>query len=1268
MSLSERKAALNRSVAGTAAPTSPNRQPIAIPLSAGVKDKAARFDGLGPAPAPKAAFGAATPMTSGQKTNRELYGNRIPKQTKDPHEGGNGGSSNPPSSLGSDVRSRSPSRSRKTSMELGGAEPLTEAAVESLGTAVLVDPAGGAKAFVSAPPSGRGGHTLLGIAGKKKLLAEGDASSSVAVEHDSSDVGTPMALSELDGPLAPGQASPALTTSTMSESAMKEAPPILSPVPSSTQISLGRSSTSRSLYDPQSVAATDGSGSTHRLPMDSSDDPPSAIADLKISGPETPSTPPSSTQPMALSQHLLQSLQAGMPSGSPSHSGMETPKSVMVETGSANGREELAEKMAEVQDISDARMIIDETPSRDVTSDVDLASDKGEDVEQLDVQPDLRMAAPVVPLSTALLKSLNIPSSRTPGASTGMETPRSMAVEDGSDGGRSPIDLSNEVEMGDEDYIASDAPTPPGFVINLPPEDRQAGGPVSPGPESPAILAYTKDDNPLQAQQTGPNLSVPGQEAIDLSATPVANKIGLPEFQMTPPAIAEDRSQEGYGLPGSSDLQARNTVKGRNPVDTSKDDSIRHSLPEFNLPSDNEAEITPTSLTSPSAFGSSSSVAAAGRRLNRRASSVHPAMEAEVAAGGAFFTSRLRRVSEFSPPGHLPPPLNVALQYLDKPLPAPPSGASTPTPTSSGPGTPQLLQNFPPVPTFRINPSNPTSSSTAASSHLTAYPNSAGSRTLHPLSMLGVTDGTRRPGGIQVPTSPGGHSPRSVSLSSTAEFGVRPRTTEGTNDPKDKARPSSSIMAPSMSLRRSVSTMDLGSGGNEGTQKRRPKKPQLVPGVWIGDDDVRDDEEGPGWATITDQFGIRGSKEKVAAISGNIVSILYAYWIGYAASIRLSPTSDRQWMVPIGIQLLPGGLFAIGLFFVPESPRWLALNEVRKARDSMPPSSHPSKADLEAAAAEAEKITKKEEDVAVTGPALEQVPTPEIVPQAQEPVPELQGGRHTPSSASSFVEPDNIHLYGSLARRIFTPRSPRSTPNASEALCALAYLRRQPLSSPTLRAEMAEIYAQLEEAEEERRNGKGNLSEQLKKMSLWKRLATGSFVGAWQIWTGQTAILYYAPTIFMSIGFSTQSTSLLASGVFTCLKVFTTALALMTTVHRFGRVISMSVGGALQGLLFFIIGILLATHPVDPMDASPDPPSFVMMSLIYIYVLVYSFTLGPLPWVYGSEIFPTHLRDAGHLVFVCITWSNNFAVAKLTPMGFAGIGWVLWMIYGSFNL
>lgn len=268
-----------------------------------------------------------------------------------------------------------------------------------------------------------------------------------------------------------------------------------------------------------------------------------------------------------------------------------------------------------------------------------------------------------------------------------------------------------------------------------------------------------------------------------------------------------------------------------------------------------EAEITPTKLKSPRAFGSPSSPTGARSRSrpNRRPSSGNSARDPGSIPEGTFFTSRLRRISDFSPPSHhLPPPLNVTLQYLDKPLPRPPSGASTPTPTSSGPGTPQLLQNFPAVPTLRIDPSHPTAGFGSAR-NMVPNANATSSRALHPLSMLGVSDGTRRLGGIQGPTSPGGHNARSVSLSSTAEFGARPRTTSA-NDASEKARPLSTITAPSMGLRRSVSTMDLGSsdnGGASGSQRRRPKKPQLVPGVWIGDDDVRDDDEGPGWATIT---------------------------------------------------------------------------------------------------------------------------------------------------------------------------------------------------------------------------------------------------------------------------------------------------------------------------------------------------------------------------------------------------------------------------------
>jgi hypothetical protein len=42
----------------------------------------------------------------------------------------------------------------------------------------------------------------------------------------------------------------------------------------------------------------------------------------------------------------------------------------------------------------------------------------------------------------------------------------------------------------------------------------------------------------------------------------------------------------------------------------------------------------------------------------------------------------------------------------------------------------------------------------------------------------------------------------------------------------------------------------------------------------------------------------------------------------------MKPTSS-QWILPFAVQLIPGTLMIIGMFFVPESPRWLAQHKSR---------------------------------------------------------------------------------------------------------------------------------------------------------------------------------------------------------------------------------------------------------------------------------------------------------------------------------------------------
>lgn len=60
------------------------------------------------------------------------------------------------------------------------------------------------------------------------------------------------------------------------------------------------------------------------------------------------------------------------------------------------------------------------------------------------------------------------------------------------------------------------------------------------------------------------------------------------------------------------------------------------------------------------------------------------------------------------------------------------------------------------------------------------------------------------------------------------------------------------------------------------------------------------------------------------------LGVCTSYWVTYAASVGISSSSSAQWQVPVGLQLVPGGLLGLGMLLIHESPRWLA----RKGRDA----------------------------------------------------------------------------------------------------------------------------------------------------------------------------------------------------------------------------------------------------------------------------------------------------------------------------------------------
>ncbi|KAI1383965.1 putative MFS sugar transporter [Hypoxylon trugodes] len=53
------------------------------------------------------------------------------------------------------------------------------------------------------------------------------------------------------------------------------------------------------------------------------------------------------------------------------------------------------------------------------------------------------------------------------------------------------------------------------------------------------------------------------------------------------------------------------------------------------------------------------------------------------------------------------------------------------------------------------------------------------------------------------------------------------------------------------------------------------------------------------------------------------LGVMTSYWIDYAVSLHLGPTT-QQWQIPIGLQLVPGGILGLGMLLTKESTRWLA--------------------------------------------------------------------------------------------------------------------------------------------------------------------------------------------------------------------------------------------------------------------------------------------------------------------------------------------------------
>ena len=118
----------------------------------------------------------------------------------------------------------------------------------------------------------------------------------------------------------------------------------------------------------------------------------------------------------------------------------------------------------------------------------------------------------------------------------------------------------------------------------------------------------------------------------------------------------------------------------------------------------------------------------------------------------------------------------------------------------------------------------------------------------------------------------------------------------------------------------------------------------------------------------------------------------------------------------------------------------------------------------------------------------------------------------------------------------------------------------------------------------------------------------------------------YAPILFAQTGLPAGTASFLASGV-SAILMLAISIPAFLYADRWGRRVSVIVGGIALSSCMFIIGALYASHTVNSHSGGGR---WAVIVLIFAFALTYCATWGVVGKIYASEIQPPQTRAAAN--------------------------------------
>jgi hypothetical protein len=168
-----------------------------------------------------------------------------------------------------------------------------------------------------------------------------------------------------------------------------------------------------------------------------------------------------------------------------------------------------------------------------------------------------------------------------------------------------------------------------------------------------------------------------------------------------------------------------------------------------------------------------------------------------------------------------------------------------------------------------------------------------------------------------------------------------------------------------------------------------------------------------------------------------------------------------------------------------------------------------------------------------------------------------------------------------------------------------------------------------------------------------------------------------APTIFMSSGFTSVSSSLFLTGIFGVIKLFSALSFMFIFVKLRGNRFWLKLGSAVCGISMFVLAFSIRHMPTGPKNGDGDgnlvpieghitPGGLLSVLMVYIFAFAFGISLGPLSWNICSEIFPASIKAQCCAITTCVQWLFQIVIAGITPHLLAKAGWITYLVYAAF--